>query len=872
MTVPIQDEHVDTGEADWLARADADTEVPGLTEQRWAEEALRAERARLANILEGTGAGTWEWDLVSRRLVVNDRFGDIVGLAHDQLTHFTSDDNSSIAHPDDVGRCRELLQQHFDGITDRYEAQLRVRRPDGTYVWVLDRGRVSTRSPDGTPMWMHGTRMDLSQVKAAEDALRATTSFLDRTGRLAAVGGWELDVDTQRVTWSDETCRLHDRPVGYEPTMAEALSHFVGPARQLISDTVLRAMTLGTSFDLVVPIVTATGARRVMRAVGTAEFEDGRTVRLAGAFQDVTVRAALERELAESHELLQVTLHSIGDAVITTDASGSVRWLNPAAERITDWSTLDAVGRSLDLVFDVSDETTGEPIRRSVLDCLRDPDGNECRNAVLRSRLGQRCSIEGTMSPMRASDGSLLGGVLVFRDVSEQRRLTREMTYRAQHDPLTGLANRTEFEHRLDRAVVDANRHGRTHALLYLDLDQFKVVNDSCGHHVGDELLRQVSAMLVTCVRSDDLVARLGGDEFGIVLDRCTTADAVAIAEDICERLEDFRFQHGEATYRVGASIGLVPIDHRSSDGSSLLQAADSCCYAAKDAGRNRVHTWHETDVATAERQSDMQRVGQLEHAIDHDELVLYAQRIVPVDGHAEDAHMEVLLRLRDTDGTILPPGAFLPAAERFNMAGRVDRWVVRAVVAELTARLAERGDLRGIGTVAVNLSGQSIGDRTFHRFVFDQVARAPFDPRVLCFEITETAAITRLADAASFIDGIRRLGVKVSLDDFGSGVSSFGYLKSLAVDYLKIDGQFVRQLVDDALDRATVRCFRDVANVVGVRTIAEWVEQPETRAVLLELGIDYLQGYLEHRPEPFADVLDAVEAERRPVCPPSLW
>ena len=836
---------------------------------------LDAERARLASILDGTGAGTWEWDLTTRRLVVNQRFGQILGLAPDRIADFTSGDNSAATHPDDLDRCRELLEAHFEGCSERYEAALRVRRADGQWLWVLDRGCVSARDATGRPLSMHGTRMDMSEIKAVEEALRASTRFLDRTGRLAAVGGWEYDLDTRRVTWSDESCRLFGRRVGEDPTLEQALGHLAPGSRRTFIDAVTRAIVNGASFDVTVPIVTVQGGRRTMRTVGTTELEDGRCIRLAGAFQDVTVRAALERDLAESHELLQVTLQSIGDAVITTDPSGVVRWLNPAAEELTGWSSLDAAGRHIDQVFAVVDERSGNALAGPVTECLHTANGGGCSDALLLSRLGERRVIEGRASPMRSSDGSLIGGVLVFRDVSEQRHLTREMTYRAQHDPLTGLANRTEFEHRLGAAVVDAAEHHCSHALLYLDLDQFKVVNDSCGHHVGDELLRQVSKMLSTCIRSGDLVARLGGDEFGIVVSDCTIADAVAVAESICERLEAFRFQAGDTTFRVGVSIGLVPIDHHWHDASSLLQAADSCCYAAKDAGRNRVHCWHETDVATAERHTDMQRVGQLEHAIDDDELLLYAQRIVPVDGRIEDAHLEVLLRMRDTDGSILPPGAFLPAAERFNMAGRVDRWVVRSVVDHLCSRYAERGDLCGIATVAVNLSGQSISDRTFHRFVFDQVARAPFDPRVLCFEITETAAITHLADAASFIDGIRRLGVKISLDDFGSGVSSFGYLKSLAVDYLKIDGQFIRQLVDDALDRATVRCFRDVANVVGVRTIAEWVEQPETRAVLCELGIDYLQGYLVHRPEPLGDLLDMVQAERRPALDPvvaSLW
>jgi len=291
-----------------------------------------------------------------------------------------------------------------------------------------------------------------------------------------------------------------------------------------------------------------------------------------------------------------------------------------------------------------------------------------------------------------------------------------------------------------------------------------------------------------------------------------------------------------------------------------VLQAADASCIAAKEAGRNRVHTWIDTDETISGRRAETHWASRLEQALDEDRFELYWQRIDRVDGTPGALHFEVLLRLRDTDGTIIAPGAFLPAAERFHMASRVDRWVLGNVFDWMEAP----GALDHVGTVAVNLSGQSIGDRAFHRAVAKLVAAASFDVSKLCFEITETAAVTNLGDATVFIEEMRNLGVRIALDDFGAGVSSFGYLKTLPIDFLKIDGQFIRDLIDNPLNRAAVRCFRDVAEVIGVKTIAEHVEREDTLAALRDIGIDYAQGHLIHRPEPLAALPEYALAGRR--------
>ena len=585
--------------------------------------------------------------------------------------------------------------------------------------------------------------------------------------------------------------------------------------------------------------------------------EQGRPLRSLAILEDVTEKHAVERELAEKHELLRVTLHSIGDAVITTDEQGRVQWLNPVAERMTGWRNAEAGGRPLGEVFHVVDETTGEPERCPVDRCLsQQPDSDRLKLTQLISRDGTLYGIEDSAAPIRDAQGQVLGVVLVFHDVTEQRRMGHEMSFRATHDELTGLVNRSEFEGRLQRALTDSLQRGSAHALMYIDLDQFKLVNDACGHAVGDQLLRQVTELLNGCVRARDTLARLGGDEFGVILEHCDVEQAERVAQKICDQMEEFRFVHEGRRFRIGTSIGLVPLDKRWTHPDAIMQAADTSCYAAKEAGRNRVHVWFDTDQSMHTRKGEMQWATRLEQALDEDRFVLYAQRIAPIRPTGEGLRCEVLIRLQEPDGSIIPPGAFLPAAERFQLASRIDRWVVRQVFALLASR---HPALDTVHTLAVNLSGQSMADPTFQRYLLELIERQPVDLSKLCFEITETAAITKLAEAGSFVQEMRRLGMRLALDDFGAGSSSFGYLKALQVDYLKIDGQFIKDVVHDPLDRAAVRCFCDVARVMGLKTVGEFVENEPILQELLDLGVDYAQGYLIHRPEPLGQLLGLV-------------
>jgi len=449
------------------------------------------------------------------------------------------------------------------------------------------------------------------------------------------------------------------------------------------------------------------------------------------------------------------------------------------------------------------------------------------------------------------------------RRSSDLEQLHREVSHRAAHDSLTNLVNRDEFERILQSRLEFARSHGVEHAVLFLDLDRFKIVNDSCGHQAGDQLLRQVAELIARPIRASDTVARLGGDEFGVILENCSVARALPLAHEICRLLDEFRFVHQAQRFHVSASIGLVSLHGRWQTTSAVRQAADVACYAAKEEGRNRVHVYREGEQGVQDLRGNLHWVQRLENALDDGHLRLYWQRIMPLKrGRASGIKAEILLRLNDA-GQVIAPGAFLPAAERYGMTPRLDRWVIHTMF-EWMSEHPEA--LKRVDSLAINLSGQSIGDRDFRRNVLRWMELPGFPTAKLCFEITETSAITHLGDSATFFEALRRLGAKISLDDFGSGMSSFGYLKNLPADFLKIDGQFMRNLIRDPINQVTVRAICDVARATGKITIAEWIENADVAEMLQGFGVDYGQGYFWHRPEPLETLLQACAAPAAPA------
>jgi diguanylate cyclase (GGDEF)-like protein/PAS domain S-box-containing protein len=588
--------------------------------------------------------------------------------------------------------------------------------------------------------------------------------------------------------------------------------------------------------------------------------DDGSIVAHEGTITDITERKMAETKVFEEKERAQVTLQSIGDGVITTDANGLVDYINPVAQDLTGWDTRSAHGESVQTLMTLINENTRATVDNPVSRCLR--EGRVitlAENSVLINKDGNEIPIQDSAAPIRDRLGNIIGAVMVFHDVSKESRLFRKLSYQASHDTLTGLINRREFENRLVSALDDA--HGNpelTHALLYLDLDQFKVVNDTFGHTAGDELLRQIADVVQANIRSTDTVARLGGDEFGILLERCSEDRAMEVAEAIRGAVEAHRFNWKDAYTSARCSIGVVVVSNESPDVASVMSSADVACYSAKDMGRNQIHLYQDSDAAL--RHEEMKWVSRITSAVEEGRLELFFQPIVGIgrDNLAGRGHYELLLRMRDEDGEIVSPDQFIPAAERYNLMSTLDRWVIRHALTQLADRNPEAGEARY--TLAINLSGTSLSEDRFLEFVIDELQQQALPQGAICFEITETAAISNLSRVIHFMQALKKLGCKFSLDDFGSGLSSFTYLKNLPVDYLKIDGQFIRHVVEDSVDESMVKAINDVGQAMGIETIAERVESQEVVEKLSELGIRYAQGYYFARPtsvqtfEPWAD------------------
>jgi diguanylate cyclase (GGDEF)-like protein len=428
------------------------------------------------------------------------------------------------------------------------------------------------------------------------------------------------------------------------------------------------------------------------------------------------------------------------------------------------------------------------------------------------------------------------------------RRAQETIQHLAYHDALTGLANRLEFEAQVQKALRSVS-DGARHALLYMDLDQFKIINDTCGHEAGDELLRQLAVVLRVPVREGDTLARLGGDEFGVLLTHCALEHALQVAERMLQLVKDFRYVWQDKTFAIGVSIGLVMLEERSQTLSDVLRIADMACYAAKDRGRNRVHVYRADDAELLQRHGEMQWVARLKRALEEDRFELFRQCIEPL-GQNSDRHCEFLLRMLDDRGERILPGAFIPAAERYNLMPDIDRWVVRHAFAFLAQRSAST-DSEVSDVFFINLSGATLSDDQFASDVIEQIVAHGLSPASIGFEITETAVIANLSSAVQFIDKVKQLGCRIALDDFGAGLSSFSYLKTIHADYLKIDGGFIKDMLDDPMDHAIVEAINHIGHVVGLKTIAEFVESDAIKQRLIEIGVDYAQGYAIQRPAP---------------------
>jgi diguanylate cyclase (GGDEF)-like protein/PAS domain S-box-containing protein len=567
----------------------------------------------------------------------------------------------------------------------------------------------------------------------------------------------------------------------------------------------------------------------------------GRTVILTIA-RDVSYRKNLEVSLGRSKRQAQYTLESISEGVITTDNEGRIDYMNRVAESMTGTNREEASRHTIGELFSLVDETDRRPLGDPVERCLAMRRRvNMGRRALMVSKDGeQEHSIEITASPIRGPANSISGTVVVFHDVSEIRGLTQQMSYQATHDALTGLVNRHEFERRLQEAMDAAHTEEVTHILCYMDLDRFKAVNDSCGHLAGDNMLREVAALIKDQVRDSDFVGRLGGDEFGTLLVGCPLAKARQIAADTCNAVADYRFVWKNKIFNIGISIGLVEVSHASGNLQDTLSAADSACYVAKQRGRGQVHVYSARDEAIARERGDIQWLRQLQEALHEGKFELAVQPIIATSGGDSGPSMEVLIRLPDEHGRYANTAEFLRPAERYQLMPQIDRWVVNATLAAINAGEIK---LAGKRSCAINISGQTLADEGFLEFVVGALDHSGVAPESICFEVNEGAVTSNVQHAQRFIEVLHGIGCEFALDDFGSGLGAFSNLRNLPVDYLKIDGSYTRNLASDQVNQEMVSAMIKLARTMEFRIVAEQVEQQQDFDWLRNVGVDFVQG-----------------------------
>ncbi|MDT3720139.1 EAL domain-containing protein [Pseudomonas oryzihabitans] len=747
-----------------------------------------------------------------------------------------------------------LAEQGGEPDFGEVEQRLQLHHHDGHALWV-----ELACSPDHDDQdLLTGYLIQVRDIDAEHRADELNASLRERLElaiRASNLGIWEWDSHSPGFYGDARLREIYGIPPDNHRRDMEFWLTFIHPddkARSLEVFDKVASESMFYTFNFRINRGGPGGEVRHIRSDLISVVAPDGHVRLVGSNSDVTEHHRLTTALYEEKERLQVTLASIADAVLTTDIEGRILFLNPVAEQLTGWSLADAQGHPHEEIFRIRDSQSDTPLSSPVTRCLHEQTITSLEEgAVLLSRHGERHEVQDSAAPVRTVDGRIIGAVLVFQNVTHARNLQRELSYNASHDALTGLYNRLKFEQELELAWQQAQTGNTQHALCFIDLDRFKVVNDSAGHAAGDLLLRELGTLLRDSLRGSDAVARIGGDEFALLLRDCDLVQAEAVADKLIASIGAVRFNWQNRVYDVGASAGIVAITAETLSPAELMSQADVACYTAKHAGRNRAALYRAGSEDVERQHREILMASGLREALEQNRFELHAQPIVATRASdTAEQHVELLLRLRDVQGQLISPATFIPAAERFGLMSNIDRWVVRQVLVDLVPWLQERPQLH----VGINLSGNSLSDPEFLPELLELIAASPLDPRRLLFELTETAVINKLSVASALISQVRERGCRIALDDFGAGLSSFTYLKNFRVDFVKIDGSFVRNLDQDPLDRAIVESINQVAHHLGAETIAEFVESRATFELLGAIGVDYAQGYALGKPIPLQE------------------
>ena len=732
--------------------------------------------------------------------------------------------------------------------------------PPGYELTIIDpKGTVLARTPD-PEFWVGDNHRDVPVISSILSGKQTGTfQSIGLDGRESLFAFLPLQVGP-------------DKPEAYayvgirnDVAFAEFDKIFFRNIAGLISVILIALLVASWGSDLIVlrrlrELVSAT------RKLATGDLSirsniksGGEVGQLATAFDDMA--DALEKEgektresrnqLQASQSMLSTILNSIPVRVFWKDKKLNYIGCNELFARDVDLETpYQVIGKN---DFDLPWADQAEKYRANDLDVITSGIPKLMYEVVQTDVNGVERWLEVSKIPLQDLDEQVIGVLGIYQDITPRKHFENKLNHMAYHDGLTGLINRREFENRLRNILEKTRLEDQEHALLYIDLDQFKIINDTCGHFAGDELLKQLANVLSGSVRHNDVLARLGGDEFGVILENCQSERALVIAEEILNNVRNFKFVWKAKSFSVGASIGLVVLDASTPSMQELLSRADMACYAAKDLGRNRVHVYEEDNLDLQRRHGEMRWVGRINNAFTMEQFRLYYQDIVPLQETSALHHREILLRMANDDGSVVLPATFIAAAERYGLMQRIDQWVISTVL-DWLEKSRQQNETLDFGRVFINLSGTSLGDESFLMFIREKIRKVAHLTSHLGFEITETSAIADFANAEKFISEIKKAGCQVALDDFGAGMSSFSYLRSLPVDFIKIDGSFVRTMLDDPMDLAIVRSINQVGHVANIRTIAEYVESAEVEQALAGMGIDYAQGFRIAKAKPLED------------------
>ncbi len=686
------------------------------------------------------------------------------------------------------------------------------------------------------------TLLNVTETRSQKSA-RGEKLFSDLTNVMPEV---VLIHDENILFANHEAGQLLGMPA--EQLVGRKVTDLIRPAYRSTAEKIIKKQLQGKKKRARYEVQLIDGEERTrwVEATGMRIGFRGKLVLLTIA-RDISYRKSVEATLSQGRRQAQTTLESLGEGVITADTNGHIDYLNSSAEKMIGISREQALGQPFGEVVNLVDENDrrdlGDPISR----CLEKRQNISLgRRALLMPHDGEaEVSVDANASPIMGPDDSVLGAVIIMRDVGELRGLAREMSYQASHDALTGLVNRREFERQVTLALNRAREDESQHVLCFLDLDRFKTVNDTVGHMAGDNMLREVASLIRQQVRDSDVVARLGGDEFGVLLQRCPLDKAQQITEDICTGVRNYRFNWQDRVFDIGVSVGVVEITHASTSLEDLLGAADSACYVAKQRGRGQVHVYSVRDEAGARQRGEIHWLRKLQHAIREEQFELYTQPIISVSGRVPSGPaVEVLLRMHDEEEGLIPPSQFIRAAERYQMMGQLDRWVVETTLASLGSGAIRLPDDR---SVAINLSGQTMADGEFLDFVVNALDHSHVDPSSLCFEVAEGAILRDFEHARRFIDVLHGMGCYFSMDDFGSDIGSLSSVRGLSIDFLKLDGSYTRGLKTNAVNQEVVSSVTRLSRAVGFKVVAEQVEDQSSFDTLRDLGVNFIQGnYIE--------------------------